>query len=234
MPRSPKPSLLARSRTRLGRWLRPGWFDRLPFWDWAEGWLDVLVPVGDSDRRRRSVQLDLERLEIRWLMTNGISESMTRNALPFAITAGPDGNLWYTEGPQRNLSGAVNVGRMTTAGNLIGQQDLSLTTVSGQLTSPFVAVGGITAGPNGHLWVDGIVSQSTNSQTYAVAEIDTSGTVVHEFQPSATTNSVGYIGGIVAGPDGNLWLGAGMGVTLPNFYDAVVKVTVLPPIMLAA
>src|SRR5439155_597612 len=56
-------------------------------------------------------------------------------SFPDGITAGPDGNLWFTEGF------ADKIGRITTAGEIT---EFPLTALS----FPY----GITAGPDGNLW----------------------------------------------------------------------------------
>jgi virginiamycin B lyase len=55
---------------------------------------------------------------------------------PIAITAGPDGNLWFTK------QGSNSIGRITTAGAIT---EFSIPTAS---SSP----AGIAAGPDGNLW----------------------------------------------------------------------------------
>ena len=65
------------------------------------------------------------------------SAGITNGAAPQFITAGPDGNLWFTE------PGASRIGRITPRG--------VVTEFSAGITAnalPF----GITAGPDGNLW----------------------------------------------------------------------------------
>ncbi len=58
----------------------------------------------------------------------------TKDSSPRAITAGPDGNLYFAEG-----SPGAGIGRITT---------------SGVITElPVPSSGGITAGPDGNIWV---------------------------------------------------------------------------------
>ena len=60
------------------------------------------------------------------------------------ITAGPDGNLWFTESTEFSLT--KKIGNISPATGIITEYDVP---VSGQLN-------GITAGPDGNLWfVDG-------------------------------------------------------------------------------
>jgi virginiamycin B lyase len=57
---------------------------------------------------------------------------------PYGITAGPDGNLWFTD--EGNLSaGSGKIGRITTSGAI---------TEFGSLSNPTQ----ITPGPDGNLW----------------------------------------------------------------------------------
>src|ERR1700687_3806642 len=65
------------------------------------------------------------------------STGITAGAQPWAITAGPDGNLWFTE-----ISGN-RIGRITPLG--------VVTEFSAGITAGAVPYG-ITAGPDGNLW----------------------------------------------------------------------------------
>ena len=65
------------------------------------------------------------------------SAGLTSNALPQGITAGPDGNLWFTEKSKEGI------GRITPAG-VITEFTAGLTADSGP--------NGIAAGPDGNLW----------------------------------------------------------------------------------
>ncbi len=96
-------------------------------------------------------------------------------AFPTAITAGPDGALWFIVGD----SGSI--GRITTAGVITEYP------VAG---SPQEL--GITAGPDGALWF------TTSTE---IGRITTSGVLSEYPLPANTVPS----GGITAGPDGALW-----------------------------
>jgi virginiamycin B lyase len=91
------------------------------------------------------------------------------------ITAGSDGNLWFT------VYGDSKIGKITTAG--------AITEYASVASGP----AGITSGPGG-LW---FASQGSGS----IAQTTLSGTITSYPLPSATSNPVG----IVTGPDGNLW-----------------------------
>jgi serine/threonine protein kinase len=101
----------------------------------------------------------------------------TANSQPYGITAGPGGNLWFTE------SGSNKIGRISPGGTIT---EFPLPTANSQPE-------GITAGPDGNLWFTEVVGQ--------IGRISPSGTIT-EF-PVPTANSQPE--GIAAGPDGNLW-----------------------------
>jgi streptogramin lyase len=94
---------------------------------------------------------------------------------PIDITAGPDGNLWFT------LTDADQIGRITTGG----------------VVTEFPIPGGpffITVGPDGNLWF-------TQSGVKPIGRITPAG-VVTEFPIPTLPN---LLFDITAGPDGNLW-----------------------------
>jgi len=96
---------------------------------------------------------------------------------PQGITAGRDGNLWFTDG-------ASQVGRITPAG-----------TVSAFLISTNGDPHAITAGPDGNIWF-------TEPNGKRVGRVTPSGKVT-EFSAGIPNDSEPF--GIAAGPDGNLW-----------------------------
>ena len=108
------------------------------------------------------------------------SADLTANSHPFGITAGPDGNLWFTE----NLGNKI--GRITPAGTI---------TEFSSVFAPFSGLNGITAGPDGNLWFTEVLANK-------VGRITPAGTIT-EFSTGLTANSTPL--GITAGPDGNLW-----------------------------
>ena len=145
---------------------------------------------------------------------------------PVGITAGPDGNLWFTE------FSANKVGRITTAGvftefplpvtpsapvdvvagpdgNLwflenMGNRVGRITTagvISGfTVPTPSSGLNQITAGPDGNLWF-------TEGLANKIGRITPAG-VITEF-PIPTGGS--RPNGIAAGPDGNVWFTEGLG-----------------------
>ncbi len=95
-----------------------------------------------------------------------------------AITAGPDGALWFTE------SSADKIGRITTGGSVT---EFAIPT-SGADPS------GITAGPDGALWF-------TESSAGKIGRITTGGSITEFVIPTSGSDP----DGITAGSDGALW-----------------------------
>ena len=105
-------------------------------------------------------------------------------AAPIAITAGPDGALWFTV--------QDCIGNGTTPCNPFGQ--IGRITTSGAVTTfPVLEPDDIAAGPDGALWF-------TESIAGSIGRITTSGVVTEYPGPSGSGPT-----GIVAGPDGALW-----------------------------
>jgi streptogramin lyase len=105
---------------------------------------------------------------------------------PIGITAGPDGNLWFTE------ASSDLIGRITTAGE-VTEFPISEFPIPGIVKRPV----SIATGADGNLWFSEIYGGK-------IGRITTTGTVT-EFDVPTTTGSV--LTSIAAGPDGNLWFG---------------------------
>jgi streptogramin lyase len=95
-----------------------------------------------------------------------------------AITAGPDGAMWFTDVDNGSI------GRITTSGTIT-----SYATNDPNLSKP----SHIVAGPDGALWF-------TDSTSNAIGRITTSGVVTRYDVPENARS-------IVVGPDGALWFG---------------------------
>jgi uncharacterized repeat protein (TIGR01451 family) len=108
------------------------------------------------------------------------SAGISASAGPAGITAGPDGNLWFTEAT------LGQIGRITPAG-VVTEFSAGISAGAG--------LGRIIAGPDGNLW---FTEQSGNR----IGRITPSG-VVTEFSDGITAGARPY--DITAGPDGNLW-----------------------------
>jgi len=111
-----------------------------------------------------------------------------------AITAGPDGALWFTGIPGE-------VGRITTAGVVTEFAVPAIPPPAG--SSPGTAgtpatLEDITAGPGGSLWFTGVAGE--------VGRITTAGVVSEYATPNFTPPSNSIVTTITMGPDGNLWI----------------------------
>jgi streptogramin lyase len=135
----------------------------------------VLSPSGAADKKGRVTEF---------------SAGITTGSWLEAITAGPDGNVWFTE----NVGGRI--GRITPTG------EITEFPVSGLDRPRFY---GITAGPDGNIWFtygqqfssDGIgrITPTGEITVFPLPLVDIGDGTVSGASPS----------GITAGPDGNLW-----------------------------
>ncbi len=103
----------------------------------------------------------------------------TSDSVPYAITTGPDGALWFTE------QFGNKIGRITTAGVVTNEYVVP--------TSGAMPIG-ITAGPDGALWF-------TESAGNKIGRITTGGSFAEYTVPTNTSAPQS----IVAGPDNALW-----------------------------
>ena len=148
--------------------------------------------------RIRPRRPDLESLEGRELLAGVVAEYPLASppANPGAITAGPDGNLWFitdraTPGSFPATILAVSIGRITTAGVF----------TEFPITTPGAYPSDITSGPDGALWF----TENTSSGP-RIGRITTDG-VITDFPAGSIYIIPGNerIGNITAGPDGALW-----------------------------
>src|ERR1700730_1561664 len=98
---------------------------------------------------------------------------------PVTVTAGPDGNVWFTEFISHQ------VGRITPGGTITEFVP----------PTPFSGPWGIATGPDGNLWF-------TEYNGNTVVRLTPDGSTFTEF-PIPTAGSQPR--GIITGPDGNLW-----------------------------
>ncbi len=101
-----------------------------------------------------------------------------------AITAGSDGNVWFTEW------GANKIGRVTPSGQIT---EFAIPTESARPS-------GVAAGPDGNIWF-------TEEQAGAIGRITPSG----QFTEFPLLGEDAYPVQIVSGPDGRLWFVYGVG-----------------------
>ncbi len=73
-----------------------------------------------------------------WAAAGTVTEFNVPSGTPFGISAGPDGNLWFTD----DAGTTAKIGRVSTGGSIT---EFPLSTASS--VSQF-----ITAGPDGNLW----------------------------------------------------------------------------------
>jgi streptogramin lyase len=112
----------------------------------------------------------------KWLLKKGADPNRKTG------TAGPDGNLWFTE------SSSNRIARITTIGVVT---EFSVPTASSDPR-------GIASGPDGNLWFAEIIGNK-------IGRITTCGSITEFSLPTA--NSFPF--GITSGPDGNLWFTEG-------------------------
>jgi streptogramin lyase len=106
----------------------------------------------------------------------------TPSSTPDYITAGPDGNLWFTE------SDANQIGRITPSGTI----------TEFTIPTPYSEPVGIAAARDGNLWF-------TESHTNQIGRITPSGTITEFTIPASISHPLE----ITAGPDGDLWFTEG-------------------------
>src|SRR2546427_4647027 len=119
--------------------------------------------------------------------TNGVmTEYVLPNpqSVPGAITAGPDGNLWFTEDLIVGNAFVGVIGKVTTSGVFTEYPVATPNSLPQQ----------ITVGPDGNLWF-------TDSGSNDIAEVSTGGSFIQN--PLPTSNSLPI--GITVGPDNNIW-----------------------------
>lgn len=117
------------------------------------------------------------------------------NSRLLAMTAGRDGNIWFTIDTSSSKY-AFNGGK-------IGRMSLSGTLTEFPLPNSNSNAGAITAGPDGNIW---FTEDVTNSSNFTISEskigrISPSG-IFTEF-PLPNSSNILY--GITKGPDGNVW-----------------------------
>jgi streptogramin lyase len=103
------------------------------------------------------------------------------------IAGGPDGNLWFIAG--------TKLGRISPQGRFVGAV---------AMPSRVWYITGLTAAPDGTLWVGLSTVSETDQLTHEIARVTASGEVIAAVLPGP----VAPTGGLVAGADGNVWFSA--------------------------
>jgi streptogramin lyase len=124
--------------------------------------------------------------QITKVATGGVTPGFAADSVPESIVAGPDGNLWFTQGANPG-----RISRITTDGTVTTMATGGVTPGFSANTVPAL----IAVGPDGNLWFTEIGGN-------AIARITPDG-VVTEFSAGLPASSEPF--GIAAGPDGNLW-----------------------------
>jgi virginiamycin B lyase len=112
---------------------------------------------------------------------------------PGTMTAGPDGNLWFSETLSDGYSNTI--ARMTPSGRITGEFTLPSAADSAE---------DMTAGPDGNVWF--IIASSRGQNAHAkIGRITPQGKITVFDLPASIYDAAT----IVSGPDGNLWFTAG-------------------------
>jgi streptogramin lyase len=200
------------------------------------GWRRPERVEAGSPRHRR-YRAGVECLEDRRLLSAITQFPLPTPYLdPVALTAGPDGNLWFTNYNWGTNTGGI--GRITTSGAV----------TDFPLPSPSDHPGGLTVGPDGNLWFtygsngtggigrvtpagaitvfplpadhlpysvtvgsDGNIwfPEDRYDGTIGIGRITPSGTITEFSQPFAGAGSSMFISQPTVGPDGAIWFGVG-------------------------
>src|SRR6266536_2803690 len=119
-----------------------------------------------------------------WAAAGTVTEyPIPTKGTPFAIAAGPDGNLWFTE-----FDGS-KIGRIAPAGRIT---EFPLPTPCTPIDG--CGLDGITTAPDGNLWFTEAIGNT-------IGRITPSGSFSGFGIPTAKSRPEG----ITTGPDGNLW-----------------------------
>jgi streptogramin lyase len=105
---------------------------------------------------------------------------------PAAITAGPDGNVWFTQVSGTSSGPSSKIGRITSTGTM---SEFPPSALTGNL-------GSITLGPDGNLWF----TDGSPRQIAKIEQITPQGARREFLLPSSDSP-----GRITSGPDGKLW-----------------------------
>jgi streptogramin lyase len=200
---------------------------------------DVVLPNGVASYPADSTIPANTLLPVGTVTFFTLSGSIDRG--PLGITAGPDGNLWFTEYSDNQIGRITPDGAVTefptptpgsqpqalTAGpdgNLwfteLNGNNIGRITPSGTITefavpSPNALLESITAGPDGNLWF-------TEDNTDNIGRITPAGAITEFSVP--TLNSA--LDGITAGPDGNIWF--------TDYRNSKIGLLQLPPLTATA
>ncbi len=115
----------------------------------------------------------------------------TANAGPFGITAGPDGNVWFTEHGANGGQPPKPIGQIMPNGHINEFAASTEVPMTSKLSTP----DSITTGPDGNLWFTDPANDDLGKMTPAGV-----------YTPEATGQALIGARGIAAGPDHNLYV----------------------------
>ena len=139
--------------------------------------------------------------------TTGISNESE----PWEITAGPNGNLWFTEFSRGRADRTNRIGEINPTTHKVEEFELP-SPDSGQ-QGPF----GITAGPDGNVWFTELVGNR-------IGRITPSGEITEFPVPTANSEPIA----IAKGPDGNLWFAEQDGEKIGRIDPSTHEITEFP------
>jgi uncharacterized repeat protein (TIGR01451 family) len=155
----------------------------------------------------------VERLESRCLLAVTINEFPlpTANSGATGITAGPDGNLWFTEAGFSGATGSGNkIGQINPSSHVVNEFSIPTANSSPQ---------GIALGPDGNLWFTESGLSGVAGSGNKIGQINPTSHVITDF-PLPTANSSPQE--ITAAPGGDLWftekLGNNIGQINPSSH----------------
>jgi streptogramin lyase len=153
----------------------------------------------------------VEQMEGRTLLSTISEFPIPTMGVPFAITAGPDGNLWFGDG--------IHLGRINPTTHAIVEFPLPTGNPGGPSVPRY-----ITAGPDGNLWfTEQRFISSFEQQSGGVGMINPTTHAIVEFPLPNEIDSVPYY--ITSGPDGDLWFtepdANGIGMINPTTHAIV-------------
>ena len=132
------------------------------------------------------------------------SAGITASSLPRIIAAGPDGNMWFTEGSTNKIGKITPAGVVTEYSEGITQSGyvLGYDLEYNEVWLPvFSSLWGIAAGPDGNMWFTAKSTHPVSGPAGRIGKITPAGVVTEYSTPGSNPVT------IAAGSDGNMWFG---------------------------
>jgi streptogramin lyase len=165
------------------------------FTDYTSGAIGRITPTGSS----QDIQESIQEYSVPCVYRDGTPCGVP--AQPYGITAGSDGNLWFTE------TNADKIGRITPTGS---SQEIQNSIQELAVPAPYgpeccrTTSYGIAAAPDGNLWF-------TEYYAGTIGRITPQGSIQNiqrSLRQFTVPEPTGGLADITAGPDGNLWFTA--------------------------